>query len=139
MTRSRTLMSSHLVQFGGCHLPGARPAVRRARPQVARPVPSVIRLRAGAAPFPAASPGLVDAAGTEVAGLAARYHADLARRRYLAVDPANRLVADVIVNQDQRYHHCVPGSPRTSGIWWFLVSAAWRAVFHLFSSRSDFG
>ena len=24
----------------------------------------------------------------------ARYHADLARRRYLAVDPANRLVAD---------------------------------------------
>jgi hypothetical protein len=26
----------------------------------------------------------------------ARYHADLARRRYLAVDPANRLVADTL-------------------------------------------
>jgi DNA invertase Pin-like site-specific DNA recombinase len=26
----------------------------------------------------------------------ARYHADLARRRYLAVDPANRLVADIL-------------------------------------------
>jgi len=26
----------------------------------------------------------------------ARYHADLARRRYLAVDPANRLVADAL-------------------------------------------
>ena len=26
----------------------------------------------------------------------ARYHADLARRRYMAVDPANRLVADTL-------------------------------------------
>jgi len=61
-------LAAHLVQLGGGQLPGARPAARRAGPQVPRPVPGMIRLRASAVRPAAAPPRLADAAGTEVAG-----------------------------------------------------------------------
>ena len=61
-------LPAHLVQLRGGQLPGPRPPARRPGPQVPRPVPGMIRLRARAVRLPAAPVSLADAARTEVTG-----------------------------------------------------------------------